>query len=120
MFAMDRRKSLQPAQRSGLAGLQRRFHDRGVWFARETRLPGTAIFATAPLLLEEECCEDVGSDVGKAVRTLHTNGSFTFRMSFGPFPKPAVMALGKGASMAGCWSELRAKAVSPVAPGIRQ
>ena len=108
MFAMDREE--MPFNRA-----QRNWVDRAssggsmtVAFGstRETRWPGTSIFVNAPFsLLEEECRDTSEVTVGEGGpnpyttnRIFHISG-----MSFGAISKPAVMALSKGAAMAGCW-----------------
>ena len=108
MFAMDREElPFNRAQRNWV-GRASSAGSMTVAFGstRETRWPGTAIFANAPFsLLDEECRDTSAITVGgngpapyTTNRIFHISG-----MSYGAISKPAVMALGKGAAMAGCW-----------------
>ncbi|MDE0246091.1 MAG: glutamate synthase-related protein, partial [Gammaproteobacteria bacterium] len=108
MFAMDREEMpFNRAQRNWV-GRASSAGSMTVPFGstRETRWPGTAIFANAPFgLLEEECRDTSQVTVGgegpnpyTTNRIFHVSG-----MSFGAISRPAVTALGKGAAMAGCW-----------------
>ena len=118
MFAMDREEL--PFNRA-----QRNWVDRAsgsmpmtVAFGstREMRWAGTAIFANAPFgLLEEECRDTSHVTVGKdGPNPYTTNRIFNISaMSFGAISKPAVMALGKGAAMAGCWMNTGEGGLSP-------
>ena len=118
MFAMDREEL--PFNRA-----QRNWVDRAstsmpmtVAFGstREMRWAGTAIFANAPFgLLEEECRDTSQVTVGKdGPNPYTTNRIFHISaMSFGAISKPAVMALGKGAAMTGCWMNTGEGGLSP-------
>ncbi len=118
MFAMDREEMpFNRAQRNWV-GRASSAGSMTVAFGstRETGLTGTAIFANAPFsLLEEECRETSEVTIGKdgpnpytTNRIFHISG-----MSFGAISKPAVMALGKGALMAGCWMNTGEGGLSP-------
>ena len=118
MFAMDREEMpFNRAQRNWV-GRASSAGSMTVAFGstRETRWPGTAIFANAPFsLLEEECRDTSEVTVGRdgpnpytTNRIFHISG-----MSFGAISRPAVMALGKGAAMAGCWINTGEGGLSP-------
>ncbi len=118
MFAMDREEMpFNRAQRNWV-GRASSAGSMTVPFGstRETRWPGTAIFANAPFgLLEEECRDTSAVTVGgggpnpyTTNRIFHISG-----MSFGAISRPAVTALGKGAKMAGCWLNTGEGGLSP-------
>lgn len=118
MFAMDREEMpFNRAQRNWV-GRASSARSMTVPFGstRETRWPGTAIFANSPFgLLEEECRDTsevtVGSDGPNPYTTnriFHISG-----MSFGAISRPAITALGKGAAMAGCWMNTGEGGLSP-------
>lgn len=118
MFAMDREEMpFNRAQRSWV-GRASSARSMTVPFGstRETRWPGTAIFANSPFgLLEEECRDTSEVTVGgdgpnpyTTNRIFHISG-----MSFGAISRPAVTALGKGAAMAGCWMNTGEGGLSP-------
>ena len=118
MFAMDREE--MPFNRAQRNWVNRASSAGSMTVAfgstRETRLPGTAIFANAPFsLLEDECRDTSEVTVGKdgpnpytTNRMFHISG-----MSFGAISRPAVTALGKGAAMAGCWMNTGEGGLSP-------
>ncbi len=118
MFAMDREEMpFNRAQRnwvgraSGAAPMTVAFGS-----TRDTRLSGTSLFVNAPFgLLDEECRDTSKVTVGRdgpnpytTNRIFHISG-----MSFGALSRPAVMALGRGASMAGCWMNTGEGGLSP-------
>ena len=118
MFAMDREEMpFNRAQRNWV-GRASSAASMTVAFGstRETRWPGTAIFANAPFsLLDEECRDTSEVTVGRdgpnpytTNRIFHISG-----MSFGAISRPAVTALGKGAKMAGCWINTGEGGLSP-------
>ena len=118
MFAMDREElPFNRAQRNWV-GRAASAGSMTVAFGstRETRLPGTAIFANAPFsLLDEECRDTSEVTVGPDGPNPYTSNRIFHisAMSFGAVSKPAVMALGKGAAMAGCWVNTGEGGLSP-------
>lgn len=118
MFAMDREElPFNRAQRNWV-GRAASAGSMTVAFGstRETRLPGTAIFANAPFsLLDEECRDTSEVTVGPDGPNPYTSDRIFHisAMSFGAVSKPAVMALGKGAAMAGCWVNTGEGGLSP-------
>lgn len=118
MFAMDREElPFNRAQRNWV-GRAASAGSMTVAFGstRETRLPGTAIFANAPFsLLDEECRDTSEVIVGPDGPNPYTSNRIFHisAMSFGAVSKPAVMALGKGAAMAGCWVNTGEGGLSP-------
>ncbi len=118
MFAMDREE--MPFNRAQRNWVGRALSSGPMTVAfgstRETRWPGTSIFVNAPFsLLDEECRATSEVTVGeggpnpyRTNRIFHISG-----MSFGAISKPAVMALGKGAAMAGCWMNTGEGGLSP-------
>ena len=118
MFAMDREEMpFNRAQRNWV-GRASSARSMTVPFGstRETRWPGTAIFANSPFgLLQEECRDTSEVTVGRdgpnpytTSRIFHISG-----MSFGAISRPAITALGKGAEMAGCWINTGEGGLSP-------
>lgn len=118
MFAMDREEMpFNRAQRNWV-GRASSARSMTVPFGstRETRWPGTAIFANSPFgLLEEECRDTSEVTVGRdGPNPYNTNRIFHISgMSFGAISRPAVVALGKGAAMAGCWMNTGEGGLSP-------
>ena len=118
MFAMDREElPFNRAQRNWV-GRAASAGSMTVAFGstRETRLPGTAIFANAPFsLLDEECRDTSEVTVGPDGPNPYTSNRIfhVSAMSFGAVSKPAVMALGRGAAMAGCWVNTGEGGLSP-------
>lgn len=83
---------------------------------RDLRPPGTAIFVNSPYPgLEEENRPAAPMTIGPHSRRPYTTTRFFHisGMSFGAISKPAVLALSRGASRAGCWQNTGEGGLSP-------
>jgi glutamate synthase domain-containing protein 2 len=73
---------------------------------RDLRPPGTAIFVNAPFPpLDGEVAPPAPLTIGPYCREPYTTSRFfnISAMSYGAISKPAVLALSRGAKLAGCW-----------------
>ena len=83
---------------------------------RNLTVPGTAIFVNCPFpTLEEDALAAPPLVIGPYCRTPYEARSIIniSAMSFGAISKPAVLALSKGAKMAGCWLNTGEGGLSP-------
>jgi glutamate synthase domain-containing protein 2 len=83
---------------------------------RDLRLVGTHIFVNCPYpTLEEDAMETSAVTIGPDCPNPYTTRSvFNISgMSFGAISRPAVLALSKGAAMAGCWMNTGEGGLSP-------
>ncbi|MCF7981529.1 MAG: FMN-binding glutamate synthase family protein [Pseudomonadales bacterium] len=83
---------------------------------RNLNIPGTIIFANCGYpTLEEDAVPAKAVTIGTDCCTPYTTTSFynISGMSFGAISKPAVLALSKGARMAGCWMNTGEGGLSP-------
>ena len=108
-FAMDREE--MPFNRAEREWIHRASHDKGINVAfgstKSLSPVGTLIFQNCPFpTLDEEACEVRAITIGEgycehpySARSLINISA----MSFGSLSRPAVRALSRGASMAGCW-----------------
>jgi glutamate synthase domain-containing protein 2 len=117
-FAMDREE--MPFNRAERAWVYRaaKGEENTVPFGstRDLRPPGTAIFANcAYSILDEETRPTSPVTVGPYSRRPYTTTHFfnVSAMSYGAISKPAVLALSKGARMAGCWLNTGEGGLSP-------
>lgn len=117
-FAMDREE--MPFNRAERDWVERATHehDNTIAFGSTKNLspPGTAIFVNCPFpTLDEDAVETKGLEIGPNCRTPFEASSFfnISGMSFGALSSPAVLALSKGAKMAGCWMNTGEGGLSP-------
>ena len=107
-FAMDREElPFNRAQRNWVYNAAQN-KDNTVPFGstRDIRTPGTTIFVNCPYpTLEEHATESKPLTIGPDTENPYHAPSFfnISGMSYGALSKPAVRALSKGASTAGCW-----------------
>lgn len=83
---------------------------------RNLTVPGTAIFVNCPFpTLEEDALAAPPRVIGPSCRAPYEAPSIIniSGMSFGAISKPAVLALSKGAKMAGCWLNTGEGGLSP-------
>ncbi|MCK5273666.1 MAG: FMN-binding glutamate synthase family protein, partial [Alphaproteobacteria bacterium] len=83
---------------------------------RNLAVPGTVLFANAPFaLLEEEARATSPVTIGPGCRHPYAAPSLfnISGMSYGAISKPAVLALSKGAHLAGCWLNTGEGGLSP-------
>ncbi len=117
-FAMDREEMpFNRAERSWAYRAAKNI-DNTVAFGstRDLKRPGTPIFVNTPWpTLDQEAAPTspvtIGPDCSKPYTTdrfFHISG-----MSFGALSKPAVLALSRGAAMAGCWMNTGEGGLSP-------
>lgn len=117
-FAMDREE--MPFNRAERSWVYRAAKgvDSTVAFGstRDLRPAGTAIFVNAPFPpLEQEVAPASAVTVGPYCRQPYTTSRFfnISGMSYGAISKPAVLALSKGAKLAGCWLNTGEGGLSP-------
>ncbi|MBE9553255.1 MAG: FMN-binding glutamate synthase family protein, partial [Proteobacteria bacterium] len=83
---------------------------------RNLTVPGTAIFVNCPFpTLEEDALAAPPLVIGPSCRAPYEARSIIniSAMSFGAISKPAVLALSRGAKMAGCWLNTGEGGLSP-------
>jgi glutamate synthase domain-containing protein 2 len=117
-FALDREE--MPFNRAERSWVYRaaKGEDTTVAFGstRDLRLVGTPIFVNCPYpTLEEDAVETSPVTIGPDCAHPYTTRSvFNISgMSFGAISRPAVLALSKGAAMAGCWMNTGEGGLSP-------
>lgn len=117
-FAMDREEL--PFNRAERAWVYRaaKKEDNTVAFGSTRRLdvPGTIIFVNSPFpALKKDFAETRAVTIGEHCRTPYTTHSLIniSGMSFGAISRPAVLALSRGAKMAGCWMNTGEGGLSP-------
>lgn len=117
-FAMDREElPFNRAQRAWCYRAAKNV-ERTVAFGstRDLRPPGTVLFVNCPFpTLDEEAVAPEPLLIGPYARVPYTAGSvFNISgMSYGAISKPAVMALARGAKLAGCWLNTGEGGLSP-------
>ncbi len=117
-FAMDREE--MPFNRAERAWVDRATHehDNTIAFGSTKNLTpvGTAIFVNCPFpTLDEDAVEMQPLEIGPFCRFPFQAPSFfnISGMSFGALSSPAVLALSRGAKMAGCWMNTGEGGLSP-------
>lgn len=117
-FAMDREE--MPFNRAEREWVDRATHehDNTIAFGSTKNLTpvGTAIFVNCPFpTLDEDAGEMQPLEIGPFCRIPFQAPSFfnISGMSFGALSSPAVLALSKGAKMAGCWMNTGEGGLSP-------
>lgn len=117
-FAMDREE--MPFNRAERSWVYRAAKDidSTVPFGstRSLELPGTVMFVnTAFPTLTEESCVPEHLTIGPYCQQPYETGSIfnISGMSYGAISKPAILALSKGARMAGCWMNTGEGGLSP-------
>jgi len=117
-FAMDREE--MPFNRAEREWVNKssQAEDNTIAFGSTKNLtvPGTAIFVNCPFpTLEEDALAAPPLVIGPYSRTPYEARSIIniSGMSFGAISKPAVLALSKGAKMAGCWMNTGEGGLSP-------
>ncbi len=117
-FAMDREElPFNRAERSWVYRAAKNL-DNTVPFGstRPLLAHGTSIFVNCPFpTLESESAPLEALEIGPYCRTPYTTASIfnISGMSFGAISRPAVLALSKGARLAGCWLNTGEGGVSP-------
>ncbi len=117
-FAMDREElPFNRAQRSWAYRAAKNL-DNTVAFgsSRDLRPPGTVLFVNCPYpTLGKDAVEPEAVTIGPYCEQPYTHSSFfnISGMSFGAISKPAVLALSKGAKMAGSWMNTGEGGLSP-------
>ncbi len=117
-FAMDREE--MPFNRAEREWVDRATHehDNTIAFGSTKSLTpvGTAIFVNCAFpTLDEDAVEMQSLEIGPFCRTpFHAPSFFNISgMSFGALSSPAVLALSRGAKMAGCWMNTGEGGLSP-------
>ena len=107
-FAMDREE--MPFNRAQRGWVHRAANDLDGTIAfgstRDIRAPGTPLFANTPFpTLDEDAVAPKPVTIGPHCAHPYVASSFfnISAMSYGAVSKPAVLALSKGARLAGCW-----------------
>ncbi|MGE0386012.1 MAG: FMN-binding glutamate synthase family protein [Gammaproteobacteria bacterium] len=117
-FAMDREElPFNRAQRSWCYRAAKNV-DNTVAFGstRDLRPPGTVLFVNCPFpTLDEDAVAPEAVTIGPYAREPYTTASIfnISGMSFGAISRPAVLALSRGAKMAGCWMSTGEGGLSP-------
>ena len=117
-FAMDREElPFNRAQRSWCYRAAKNV-DNTVAFGstRDLRIPGTILFVNCAYpTLDEDAVDPRPMTIGPYSRKPYTTASFfnISGMSYGAISRPAVLALSKGAKMAGCWMNTGEGGLSP-------
>lgn len=117
-FAMDREElPFNRAQRSWCYRAAKNV-DRTVAFGstRDLRPAGTVLFVNCPFpTLDEDAVAPEAVTVGPYCRMPYTTASIfnISAMSYGAISRPAVLALSKGARLAGCWLNTGEGGLSP-------
>ncbi|MBI1733511.1 MAG: FMN-binding glutamate synthase family protein [Gammaproteobacteria bacterium] len=117
-FAMDREElPFNRAQRSWCYRAAKNL-DNTVAFGstRDLRIPGTILFVNCPYpTLDEDAVDPRPVTIGLHCRRPYTTSSLfnISGMSFGAISRPAVLALSRGAKMAGCWMNTGEGGLSP-------
>ena len=117
-FAMDREElPFNRAQRSWAYRAAKDIDNTvGFGSTRDLRLPGTVLFVNCPFpTLGEDAVQANNIIIGPYCQSPYrTNSLFNISgMSYGAISKPAVLALSKGASKAGCWMNTGEGGLSP-------
>ncbi len=117
-FAMDREElPFNRAQRSWVYRASKDIDTMvGFGSTRDLRPVGTVMFVNCPFpTLGEDAVPPREITIGPGCRTPYTiNSLFNISgMSFGAISKPAVLALSRGAKMAGCWMNTGEGGLSP-------
>jgi glutamate synthase domain-containing protein 2 len=117
-FAMDREElPFNRAQRAWCYRAAKNV-DNTVAFGstRDLRPPGTVLFVNCPFpTLDEDAVAPEPVTVGPYCAKPYTTASFfnISGMSYGAISRPAILALSKGAKMAGCWMNTGEGGLSP-------
>jgi glutamate synthase domain-containing protein 2 len=117
-FAMDREElPFNRAQRSWCYRAAKNL-DNTVAFGstRDLRVPGTVLFVNCPFpTLDEDAVDPRPVTIGPSCRRPYTTASLfnISGMSYGAISKPAVLALSRGAKLAGCWMNTGEGGLSP-------
>ena len=117
-FAMDREElPFNRSQRSWIYRASKNI-DTTVAFGstKDLRKSGTVIFVNCPFpTLTEDAVEPRAIEIGPYCREPYTTASLfnISGMSYGAISTPAVLALSKGAKMAGCWMNTGEGGLSP-------
>ncbi|WP_310618380.1 FMN-binding glutamate synthase family protein [Flexibacterium corallicola] len=117
-FAMDRQEMPFNRAERNWANHAAERKDNTLAFGSTKNLftPGTAIFVNCPFAkMDEEIEKAAPLTIGPHVEHSFTPTSFfnISGMSYGAISKPAVLALSKGAKMAGCWMNTGEGGLSP-------
>ena len=117
-FAMDREEMpFNRAQRSWVYRAAKGVDDTVAFGStNDIESCGTILFVNCPFpTLEEDATDPENVTIGKYCRHPYTTNSLfnISGMSYGAISKPAVRALSKGASMAGCWMNTGEGGLSP-------
>ena len=117
-FAMDREElPFNRAQRSWCYRAAKNL-DNTIAFGstRDLRVSGTILFVNCPYpTLDEDAVDPRPVTIGPYCRKPYTTASIfnISGMSFGAISRPAVLALSKGAKLAGCWMNTGEGGLSP-------
>ena len=117
-FAMDREElPFNRAQRSWCYRAAKNV-DNTIAFGstRDLRQPGTVLFVNCPFPeLDKDAAEPAEITIGPQTPRPYTTASLfnISGMSYGALSKPAVLALSRGARMAGCWMNTGEGGLSP-------
>ena len=117
-FAMDREEL--PFNRAQRSWIYRACKDLDTTVAfgstRDLRRSGVVLFMNCPFpMLTKDAVEPEAITIGPYCREPYTTASLfnISGMSYGAISKPAVLALSKGAKMAGCWMNTGEGGLSP-------
>lgn len=116
-FAMDREElPFNRAQRSWVYRASKDIDNTvGFGSTRDLRPVGTVMFVNCPFPTLDEDAVPREITIGPGCRTPYTTNSLfnISGMSFGAISKPAVLALSRGAKLAGCWMNTGEGGLSP-------
>ncbi len=117
-FAMDREElPFNRAQRSWAYRAAKNIDNTTAFGStRDLRPPGTVLFVNCPFpTLDQDAVDPTPVTIGPYSDKPYTTSSLfnISGMSYGAISRPAVLALSKGARMAGCWMNTGEGGVSP-------
>lgn len=117
-FAMDREElPFNRAQRSWVYRAAKNMDNTSAFGStRDLRSPGTVLFVNCPFpTLEQDAVVTQPITIGPDCNNPYTTSSLVniSAMSYGAISKPAVLALSRGAHLAGCWMNTGEGGLSP-------
>ncbi len=117
-FAMDREElPFNRAQRVWVyRAAKNKDNTRAFGSTRDLTVPGTVLFVNCPFpTLEEDAVHSQPITIGPDCKTPYTTDSLVniSGMSYGALSRPAVLALSRGAALAGCWMNTGEGGLSP-------
>ena len=117
-FAMDREElPFNRAQRTWVYRAAKDLNNtRAFGSTRDLSIPGTVLFVNCPFpTLDEDATQLLPLTIGPNCETPYTTTSLVniSGMSYGAISRPAVLALSRGAHLAGCWMNTGEGGLSP-------